>query len=103
MYGQCADMAPLLQISNDHGIPLVEDAAQAIGAEDRGRRAGSMGRLGCFSFYPTKNLGAAGDAGMLTTNDDQLATRLRALRGHGGLTEYPHFKAAVNIWREAIQ
>src|SRR4051794_16093633 len=65
MYGQCADMDPLLDISERRGVPIIEDAAQAIGALDRGRRAGSMGRVGCFSFYPTKNLGAAGDAGMI--------------------------------------
>ena len=63
MYGQCADMDPLIEIAARHQLPLIEDAAQAIGAEDRGRRAGSMGRMGCFSFYPTKNLGGAGDAG----------------------------------------
>src|SRR5204863_1227561 len=68
MYGQCADMEPLLEISKRRGIPIIEDAAQAIGAEDRGRRAGSMGVIGCYSFYPTKNLGGAGDGGMLTTN-----------------------------------
>src|ERR1700720_4077285 len=77
MYGQCADMDPLLEISARHDIPIIEDAAQAIGAEDRGRRAGSIGLLGCFSFYPTKNLGGAGDGGMIVTNDESLAERLR--------------------------
>ena len=96
MYGQCADMDPLLEISERRGIPIIEDAAQAIGAEDRGRRAGSMGRIGCYSFYPTKNLGAAGDAGMITTSDDALADRLRALRVHGGLTEYHHAEVGIN-------
>lgn len=103
MYGQCADMEPLLAVAERHELPLIEDAAQAIGAEDRGRRAGSMGQLGCFSFYPTKNLGAAGDAGMLATNDDQLADRLRALRVHGGVTEYLHTELGVNSRLDALQ
>lgn len=103
MYGHCADMEPLLDISRRHGIPIIEDSAQAIGAEDRGRRAGSMGRIGCYSFYPTKNLGAAGDAGMLTTNDDALAERLRALRVHGGLTEYYHAEVGINGRLDAFQ
>jgi len=96
MYGLCADMDPIIEISERRGIPIIEDAAQAIGAEDRGRRAGSMGRIGCYSFYPTKNLGAAGDAGMITTNDDGLDERLRALRVHGGLTEYLHKEVGIN-------
>ncbi len=87
LYGQCADMNALLEISKRHGLPIVEDAAQAIGAEDRGRRAGSMGKMSCFSFYPTKNLGGAGDGGMLVTSDPALAKRLRRLRVHGGKTE----------------
>src|SRR5205807_9583315 len=68
LYGQCADMNPLIALSERGGIPIVEDAAQAIGAEDRGRRAGSLGTIGCFSFYPSKNLGGAGDGGMMVTN-----------------------------------
>lgn len=103
MYGHCADMDPLLEISERHGIPIIEDAAQAIGAEDRGRRAGSMGLLGCFSFYPTKNLGGAGDGGMLTTSDDALTGRLRALRVHGGLTEYHHAEIGINSRLDAFQ
>src|SRR6185503_1112236 len=79
LYGQCASMDPLL----DLGLPVIEDAAQAIGATDKGRRAGSMGVIGCFSFYPTKNLGGAGDGGILTANDDDVAARLRRLRSHG--------------------
>ena len=103
MYGQCADMEPLLAIGERFGIPIIEDAAQAIGAEDRGRRAGSMGRIGCLSFYPTKNLGAAGDGGMLTTSDDGLAERLRALRVHGGITEYLHSEIGINSRLDALQ
>lgn len=103
MYGLCADMDPLLEISERRGIPIIEDSAQAIGAEDRGRRAASMGRIGCYSFYPTKNLGAAGDAGMITTNDDALAERLRTLRVHGGLTEYLHTEVGINGRLDAFQ
>ena len=103
MYGQCADMDPLLAISARHHIPLIEDAAQAIGAEDRGRRAGSMGRIGCFSFYPTKNLGGAGDGGMITTSDAALDERLRALRVHGGLTEYFHAEVGINSRLDSLQ
>ena len=103
MYGQCADMDPLIEIGKRHGIPIVEDAAQAIGAEDRGRRAGSMGLLGCFSFYPTKNLGGAGDGGMIVASDDALAERLRALRVHGGVTEYLHTEIGINSRLDALQ
>ncbi|MDQ2974610.1 MAG: DegT/DnrJ/EryC1/StrS family aminotransferase [Acidobacteriota bacterium] len=103
MYGQCADMNPLLEISKRHGLPLVEDAAQAIGAEDHGRRAGSMGDLGCFSFYPTKNLGGAGDGGMIVTSDASLAQRLRKLRAHGGLDEYHHDEVGINSRLDALQ
>ena len=103
VYGQCADMDPLMEISARSGIPIIEDAAQAIGAEDRGRRAGSIGLLGCFSFYPTKNLGGAGDGGMILTNDELLAERLRALRVHGGLTEYLHKEVGINSRLDSLQ
>ncbi|HBB89348.1 MAG TPA: transcriptional regulator [Blastocatellia bacterium] len=103
MYGQCADMDALLEIAGRHGLPVIEDAAQAIGASDRGRQAGSMGQLGCFSFYPTKNLGGAGDGGMVVTNDESLATRVRKLRVHGGATEYQHDEVGINSRLDAIQ
>lgn len=103
IYGQCADMDPLLAIGEKHGIPVIEDAAQAIGALDRGRRAGSMGQLGCYSFYPTKNLGGAGDGGMVVTSDPSLAARVRKLRVHGGLTEYQHDELGVNSRLDAMQ
>jgi len=103
MYGQCADMVALLEIARRHDLSVVEDAAQAIGATDRGRRAGSMGRLGCYSFYPTKNLGGAGDAGMVVTNDKSLATRVRKLRVHGGATEYQHDEVGINSRLDAMQ
>lgn len=103
LYGQCADMTALLEISKRHEIPLIEDAAQAIGAEDAGRRAGSMGLISCFSFYPTKNLGGAGDGGMLTTNDPALAQRLKVLRVHGGLIEYRHSEIGINSRLDELQ
>ncbi|HKP71744.1 MAG TPA: DegT/DnrJ/EryC1/StrS family aminotransferase, partial [Pyrinomonadaceae bacterium] len=103
LYGQCAEVDALTEIAARHKLPVVEDAAQAIGAEDAGRRAGSFGRLGCFSFYPTKNLGGAGDGGMLTTDDDALAERLKRLRVHGGATEYLHEEVGVNSRLDALQ
>ncbi|MCA1565426.1 MAG: DegT/DnrJ/EryC1/StrS family aminotransferase [Acidobacteria bacterium] len=103
LYGQCADMDALSEVAARHDLPVIEDAAQAIGAEDGGRRAGSLGRIGCFSFYPTKNLGAAGDAGLLTTGDDALAERLRRLRVHGGATEYLHTEIGINSRLDALQ
>lgn len=103
LYGQCAEMDPLVELSKRRGIPIIEDAAQAIGATDRGRRAGSMGAIGCFSFYPTKNLGGAGDGGLVTTNDEQLAQRLRRLRAHGGITEYEHEEIGINSRLDELQ
>ncbi|HEX3282731.1 MAG TPA: DegT/DnrJ/EryC1/StrS family aminotransferase [Pyrinomonadaceae bacterium] len=103
MYGQCADMDALLEIAGRHGLPVIEDAAQAIGATDNSRRAGSIGRLGCFSFYPTKNLGGAGDGGMVVTNDQSLAARIRKLRVHGGVTEYLHDEIGINSRLDAMQ
>ncbi|HEX8070902.1 MAG TPA: DegT/DnrJ/EryC1/StrS family aminotransferase [Pyrinomonadaceae bacterium] len=103
LYGQCAEMDAINESAARHNIPVIEDAAQAVGAEDAGRRAGSMSRIGCFSFYPSKNLGAAGEAGLVTTNDDALAERLRALRVHGGLTEYLHREVGVNSRLDAMQ
>jgi dTDP-4-amino-4,6-dideoxygalactose transaminase len=103
LYGQCSDMDSLLEIGRRHGLPIIEDAAQAIGAEDGKRRAGSMGHLGCFSFYPTKNLGAAGDGGMVTTNSADSAERVRKLRVHGGVTEYQHDEIGINSRLDALQ
>ena len=99
LYGQCASMDPLL----DLGLPVIEDAAQAIGATDKGRPAGSMGVIGCFSFYPTKNLGGAGDGGILTANDDEVAARLRRLRAHGGANEYEHEEVGINSRLDELQ
>ena len=103
MYGQCADMDPLLQISEKTGIPIIEDTAQAIGAEDHGRRAGSMGAMGCLSFYPSKNLGGAGDGGMVVTNSSDLARRLQTLHVHGENRKYHHQSIGINSRLDALQ
>lgn len=103
LYGLCADMDPLLELARQRGIPVIEDAAQAIGAEYRGRRAGSMGAIGCFSFFPTKNLGGAGEGGILTTNDGALAERLRALRVHGSRVRYFHDEVGTNSRLDTLQ
>jgi dTDP-4-amino-4,6-dideoxygalactose transaminase len=104
LFGQCAQMAALQEIAQAAGgIPIIEDAAQAIGARYQGQRAGSLGTLGCFSFYPTKNLGAMGDAGMLTTDDDQLAATLRQLRDHGQHPRYYHSLVGVNSRLDTMQ
>jgi dTDP-4-amino-4,6-dideoxygalactose transaminase len=103
LFGACADMGPILDIATHRGIAVVEDAAQSIGAEYEGRRAGSMGHIGCFSFYPGKNLGAYGEAGLVTTNDERLATRMKALRVHGGLATYYHDEIGYNSRLDALQ
>ncbi len=103
LFGQCADMEAICRIAAEHSIAVVEDAAQAIGAEHAGKRAGSMGDIGCFSFYPTKNLGAMGDGGMLTTNDDALADKLQLLRGHGMRPRYYHQEVGINSRLDSIQ
>ena len=103
LYGQCAEMDEVLSVAARHRLAVIEDAAQAIGAQDKGRQAGSLGTIGCFSFYPTKNLGAAGEAGFLTTNDDALAQRLRRLRVHGGATEYRHEEVGFNSRLDTLQ
>jgi len=103
LFGGCADMDALNRIAASHDLPVIEDAAQSIGAEYKGRRAGSLGSIGCFSFYPTKNLGAAGDGGLCTTNDEALATRLRALRMHGRTGTYFHEWIGLNSRLDAMQ
>ena len=103
LYGQCADMAALNAISERHGIPLVEDAAQAIGAEENGVGAGAMSAIGCFSFYPSKNLGGMGDGGFVTTNDDALAKKLLALRVHGSEEKYYHKYVGLNSRLDGFQ
>jgi dTDP-4-amino-4,6-dideoxygalactose transaminase len=96
-------MDPICALASERGIPVIEDAAQSIGSEYRQRRAGSMGRLGCFSFFPSKNLGGFGDGGMLTTNDDAMAARLTALRIHGRTGKYFHQWIGVNSRLDTLQ
>jgi dTDP-4-amino-4,6-dideoxygalactose transaminase len=104
LYGRAADLEALLALASEHGVPLVEDAAQAIGARDRsGRRIGARGRVACFSFYPTKNLGGAGEGGLLTSDDEALATRLARLRVHGAERRYEHLELGMNSRLDAIQ
>lgn len=103
LYGQCANMGPIQEIAAQRGTPILEDACQAIGAADRGRGAGTLGRMAAFSFYPTKNLGGAGDAGAVTTNDAELAGLLRSLRQHGETTRYHHARVGGNFRMDAIQ
>lgn len=103
LFGQCAEMEPILRVAQAAGIAVIEDAAQAIGAEYDGRRAGSMGHIGCFSFYPTKNLGGAGDGGMMTTQDDALAEKLRLLRVHGMAPRYYHRIVGINSRLDSFQ
>jgi dTDP-4-amino-4,6-dideoxygalactose transaminase len=103
LYGQPADMAPMLRIADAHRIVVVEDAAQAHGAEYCGRRAGSLGAMSCFSFYPGKNLGAAGEGGAVTTDDDELAARVRLLRDWGAEHKYHHIVRGFNYRLEELQ
>lgn len=103
LFGQCADMDPILDIARRHRLVVIEDAAQAIGAEYRGRRAGSLGHYGALSFFPSKNLGAAGDAGMVVTNDAHRAERLRVLRAHGSKPKYYHQLIGGNFRLDPIQ
>jgi dTDP-4-amino-4,6-dideoxygalactose transaminase len=103
LYGQAADLQPLMEIANRHGIPLVEDCAQAHGATYRGQGVGTFGASGCFSFYPGKNLGAFGEAGAIVTNDDETASRMRALRDHAQRQRYHHAEIGYNYRMDGIQ
>ena len=103
LFGQMAEMEPIMGIARSHGLVVIEDAAQAIGAEHDGRRAGSSGHYGCFSFFPSKNLGCFGDGGMVVTNDRVRADRVRALRVHGGTARYRHSVVGGNFRLDALQ
>jgi len=103
LYGQCADMAPILEICDKYDLAVIEDAAQAIGSEYRGQRAGSMGDFGCFSFFPSKNLGAFGDGGIVTTNSDDFYDKLGTLRAHGSRPKYYHKIIGGNFRLDAFQ
>jgi len=103
LFGACADMDPLLDSANRHGCVVIEDGAQSIGAEYKNRKAQSMGQIGCISFFPSKNLGAFGDGGMLTTNDPELARKLGSLRLHGTTKKYYHEWVGINSRLDTIQ
>src|SRR6266567_6685258 len=103
LYGQMADMDKVMAVAEMHGLVVIEDAAQAIGAESTGRRAGSIGHYGCFSFFPSKNLGAAGDGGMIVTNDTKRAENLKCLRAHGSKPKYHHKIIGGNFRLDALQ
>lgn len=103
LFGQPVDMTQLMAIANAHNLAVIEDCAQATGASWQGAKVGSIGHIGCFSFYPTKNLGAAGDGGAITTNDPAIAAQLRLLREHGSKTRYYHEAIGVNSRLDAMQ
>lgn len=103
LYGQMADMGPIRDVAARAGVAVIEDACQAIGASDASGRAGAVGTMAAFSFFPSKNLGAFGDAGLVTTNDAALAARLRLLRGHGAATRYHHDVVGGNFRLDALQ
>lgn len=103
LFGQMADMDTIMEIADQHGLIVIEDAAQALGAQHNGRRAGSIGHYGCFSFFPSKNLGAAGDAGMIVTNDAEKAEKLTQLRAHGSKPKYYHKIVGGNFRLDELQ
>jgi dTDP-4-amino-4,6-dideoxygalactose transaminase len=103
LFGQAANMDALMALARDHELAVIEDAAQSLGAEYRGRKVGAIGTFGAFSFFPTKNLGACGDAGLLVTNDDALAERARLLRTHGAKQRYYHELVGANFRLDALQ
>ncbi|MFB3916897.1 MAG: DegT/DnrJ/EryC1/StrS family aminotransferase [Terriglobales bacterium] len=103
LFGQSAEMRPIMRVAGDHKLPVIEDAAQAIGAWYQGKPVGSIGAMGCFSFFPSKNLGGAGDGGMVTTDDELLAGRLKVLRVHGSPEKYHYELLGMNSRLDALQ
>ncbi|KYH35148.1 UDP-2-acetamido-2-deoxy-3-oxo-D-glucuronate aminotransferase [Clostridium tepidiprofundi DSM 19306] len=103
IFGNMCDMDRIMEIADKHNLYVIEDACQAIGAEYKGRKAGSIGHVGCFSFYPTKNLGAYGDGGMIVTNDDELAEKIKLIRVHGSKKKYNHEAIGYNSRLDEIQ
>ena len=103
LFGQCADMDPIMEVARKHNLKIVEDAAQAIGAEYKGRKAGAIGDFGCFSFFPSKNLGGAGDGGMVTADDPEMAETVRILRVHGSKPKYYHSTIGYNSRLDTLQ
>lgn len=103
LFGQCVDMDAVMAIAKKHGLAVIEDAAQAIGAEYKGKQAGTFGDVGCFSFFPSKNLGCFGDGGLVATNSTELYERMKGLRVHGGQVQYQHLEVGLNARLDAIQ
>src|ERR1017187_8113620 len=103
LFGQVCDMDPILKVANKHGLLVIEDAAQSITATYKGRKAGSIGTVGCFSFFPSKNLGAAGDGGMIVTNDETLYAKTALFRNHGAKPKYHHRFIGGNFRLDPIQ
>jgi dTDP-4-amino-4,6-dideoxygalactose transaminase len=103
LYGHSVDMDPLMAVARKHGIPVIEDTAQAMGSEYKGKKVGGIGEMGCISFYPSKNLGAFGDAGMVVTNDDSLADKVRTIIMHGSRKRYHHESIGVNSRLDTLQ
>ncbi len=103
LFGQCADMEAINEIAQAKGIPVIEDVCQAIGAVQNGTKAGAFGRTGCFSFFPSKNLGAFGDGGLISTNDSEITERLKLMRVHGSRSEYHHHLIGMNSRLDALQ
>ncbi|MCG3192008.1 MAG: UDP-2-acetamido-2-deoxy-3-oxo-D-glucuronate aminotransferase [Thermoanaerobaculia bacterium] len=103
LFGQCADMDPILDVAREKGIPVIEDACQSLGAAYKGKKAGSLGDFGCFSFFPSKNLGGFGDGGMVTTNDEGWYAKVKALRTHGETSRYHHKMVGGNFRLDALQ
>jgi dTDP-4-amino-4,6-dideoxygalactose transaminase len=103
LFGQCADMEVIMSIARRYNVPVIEDAAQALGARCNAGQAGSIGDIGCLSFYPTKNLGGFGDAGMIVTSDERLAERCRVIRVHGSSPKYYHARIGINSRLDALQ
>jgi len=103
LYGQCADMDPIMELAKKYNLKVIEDAAQSIGATYKGKQSGSIGDTGCFSFFPSKNLGAYGDGGMVVTNDDEIAEKIRLLRVHGAKPKYYHSMIGINSRLDEIQ
>ncbi|HHS13950.1 MAG TPA: DegT/DnrJ/EryC1/StrS family aminotransferase [bacterium] len=103
LFGQCADMDPINELADRHGLVVIEDACQAVGATYRGRKACSLGSMGCLSFFPSKNLGAYGDGGMVLTSDEQLAEKIRMIRNHGSSRRYYHEVIGVNSRLDTLQ
>ena len=103
LFGQMADMSPIMEVANDHNLVVIEDAAQSITSVYKGRKAGSIGTVGCFSFFPSKNLGGAGDGGMVVTNDEDLYNRIKIMRNHGSSPKYYHKFVGGNFRLDPIQ